>query len=54
MNINDIVKKFEKEVCPCCTHYKDKNYKECSVVVTIDGQANCINCKCIEYDRDSE
>jgi hypothetical protein len=49
MNTNDIVKKFEKEVCPYCIHYRDKDYKECSVVVQIDGQAKCVNCNCIEY-----
>lgn len=52
MNDSEIIKKFEKEVCPYCEHYKDKNYKECSVVVTIDGQANCINCTCIEYCKE--
>lgn len=49
MNDKEIIKKFEEEICPRCEHYKDKNYKECSVTITIDGQANCINCKCIEY-----
>ena len=49
MNDNEIIKKYENEICPNCIHYKDKNYKECSVVITIDGQAKCVNCNCIEY-----
>ena len=49
MNDNEIIKKYEKEICPNCTHYKDREYKECSVVVAIDGQAKCVNCKCIDY-----
>lgn len=51
MSGNEIIKKYEKEICPNCIHYKDKDYKECSVVVMINGQAKCVNCKCIEYDR---
>ena len=54
MNDNEIIKKYENEICPNCIHYKDKDYKECSVVVTIDGQAKCVNCKCIEYNRKKE
>lgn len=49
MSDNEMIKKYGKEICPNCIHYKDKNYKECSVVVTIDGQAKCVNCNCIEY-----
>ncbi len=49
MNTNEIIKKYEREICPNCMHYKDKNYKECSVVVAIDGQAKYVNCNCIEY-----
>lgn len=49
MSDNEIIKKYEKEICPNCIHYKDREYKECSVVVAIDGQAKCVNCKCIEY-----
>ena len=51
MKSNEIIKKFEEEICPRCEHYKDKNYKECSVTITIEGEAKCINCKCISYER---
>ncbi|MFR7544551.1 MAG: hypothetical protein ACLUWN_01185 [Clostridia bacterium] len=51
MDTNEIIKKYKKEICPNCIHYKDKNYKECSIVVAIDGEVKCINCKCIEYGR---
>lgn len=54
MDTNEIIKKYEKEICPNCIHYKDREYKECSVVVAIDGQAKCVNCKCIEYNRKQE
>lgn len=47
----EITEKYKKEICPNCIHYKDKNYKECSIVVAIDGEVKCINCKCIEYGR---
>ena len=49
MSDNQIIKKYDIEICPNCIHYKDREYKECSVVVAIDGQAKCVNCKCIEY-----
>jgi len=49
MNDNEIIKKYEKEICPNCIEYK-----ECSVVVMINGQAKCVNCKCIEYNRKQE
>ena len=49
MNDNEIIKKFEEEICPRCEHYKDKDYKECSVTIAIDGEAKCVNCKCISY-----
>lgn len=54
MNTNEIIKKYEKEICPNCIHYKDKNYKECSVTITIKGETKCVNCKCIEYNRKQE
>ena len=28
MKDNEIIKKFEEEICPRCEHYKDKDYKE--------------------------
>jgi hypothetical protein len=52
MKDNEIIKKYEKEICPNCIHYKDKSYKGCSVVIAIDGQAKCVNCKCIEYCKE--
>jgi hypothetical protein len=26
MNTNEIIKKYEKEICPNCTHYNDIEY----------------------------
>ena len=37
MKDNEIIKKYEKEICPNCIHYKDKSYKGCSVVIAKKG-----------------
>ena len=51
MKSNEIINKFEKEICLRCERYKEKDYKECSVTITIDGEVKCVNCKCSSYER---
>lgn len=42
---------YREKICPTCDHYKDKEYKECSIRIKIDGQAGCVNYYCSNYRK---
>ena len=49
--MEEVLKKYKEEICLYCIHSDDVDYKECNIVVQIDGQANCVNYKCKDYRR---
>lgn len=45
------MQKFKKEICPNCIHYKEEHYTGCGIVIAIDGEANCTEYKCVDYQK---